>query len=138
MQGKTIAELKVGDQAEFSKTVTETDLTLFAAVSGDMNPVHMNQQWASKTRFGGRIAHGMLSAGIISGVVGMYLPGPGTIYVTQEIKFLAPIRIGDTITARVTVEELIQNKNRARLKTQCINQDGVVVVDGTALVMPPV
>ena len=137
MQGKTISEIKVGDKAEFTKTVTETDIALFAGVTGDQNPVHMNEEWAKKTRFGGRIAHGMLSAGLISGVVGMYLPGPGTIYVSQEIRFLAPIRIGDTITAQVAVEELIPDKNRARLSTRCLNQDGVTVVDGTAWVMPP-
>jgi 3-hydroxybutyryl-CoA dehydratase len=137
MQGKTIAELKIGDTAEFTKTITETDLALFAGVTGDMNPVHMDQEWAAKTRFGGRIAHGMISAGLISGVVGMYLPGPGTIYVSQEMRFLAPIRIGDTVTARVTVQELLPEKNRVRLQTTCQNQAEVTVVDGTAWVMPP-
>lgn len=137
MQGKMISELKVGDTAEFTKTVTETDIALFAGITGDQNPVHMNEEWAKKTRFGGRIAHGMLAAGLLSGVVGMHLPGPGTIYVSQEIRFLAPIRIGDTITSQVTVEELLQDKNRARLKTQCLNQNGVIVVDGVAWVMPP-
>ncbi|MFC2018148.1 MaoC family dehydratase, partial [Chloroflexota bacterium] len=105
--------------------------------TGDLNPAHIDQVWAEKTMFKGRIAHGMLSAGLISAVLGMYLPGPGAIYLSQELKFLAPVRIGDTITARAEVIEIIEDKNRVSLKTTCCNQDGTVVVDGLARVMPP-
>ena len=137
MKGKTIHEIKVGDRAEFTKTITETDVVLFAGITGDFNPAHVNQVWAEGTRFRGRIAHGMLSVGILSAVLGMYLPGPGTIYLSQELRFLAPVHIGDTITAQAEVQELAKEKNRVRLRTTCQNQDGTVVVDGTAWVMPP-
>lgn len=137
MWGKGIDELLVGDAAEFSKTITEADVVLFAGVTGDLNPAHMDQVWAEGTRFKGRIAHGMLSAGLISAVLGMQLPGPGTIYLSQELRFLAPVRIGDTVTARVEVEEVIKGKNRVRLRTTCRNQEGTQVVDGVAWVMPP-
>jgi 3-hydroxybutyryl-CoA dehydratase len=137
MQGKTIKEIKVGDAAEFTKTITETDIVLFAGITGDLNPAHVDQVWAENTMFKGRIAHGMLSGGLISTVMGMYLPGPGSIYLSQELRFLAPVHIGDTLTARAEVQELIENKNRVCLKTTCRNQDGTVVVDGVAWVMPP-
>jgi 3-hydroxybutyryl-CoA dehydratase len=137
MQGKSITELKVGDAAEFSKTISETDVYLYAGVSGDLNPAHINESYAQKTFFKTRIAHGMLSAGFISAVLGMQLPGPGTIYLRQELNFKAPVRIGDTVTARAEVIEIIQEKNRVRLKTTCINQEGTVVLDGEALVSPP-
>ncbi len=137
MKGKTIHEIKVGDAAELTKTVTDADVVLFAGITGDFNPAHVNQVWAASTRFRGRIAHGMLSGGMISAVLGMYLPGPGTIYLSQELRFLAPVHIGDTITARVEVQELIKEKNRVRLRTTCQNQDGVIAVDGTAIVLAP-
>jgi 3-hydroxybutyryl-CoA dehydratase len=137
MRGKTMEELKVGDVAEFSKTITEADVVLFAGITGDLNPAHIDEAWAQGTRFKGRIVHGMFSAGLISAVIGTRLPGPGTIYVSQEVRFLAPVRIGDTVTARVEVEELVAERNRARLGTICRTQDGKVVVEGTAWVMPP-
>ena len=137
MQGKTIKEIKIGDAAEFTKTITEADIVLFAGITGDLNPAHVDQVWAENSMFKARIAHGMLSGGLISAVMGMYLPGPGTIYLSQELRFLAPVHIGDTITARAEVQELIENKNRVHLKTTCRNQDGTIVVDGVALVMPP-
>lgn len=137
MQGKTINEIKIGDSAEFAKTVTEADIVLFAGITGDLNPAHVNQVWAENTMFKARIAHGMFSGGLLSTVLGMYLPGPGSIYLSQELRFLAPVYIGDTITARAEVLEIIENKNRVRLKTTCRKQDGTVVVDGVALVMPP-
>jgi 3-hydroxybutyryl-CoA dehydratase len=137
LEGKSIHELKVGDSAQISKTITETDIGLFAKVTGDFNPVHLDQAYAEKTPFKGRIAHGILSAGFISNVLGNLLPGPGTIYLSQEVKFLAPVRIGDTITVRVEVIELIPEKNRAKFKTTCTNQEGKEVIDGAALVMPP-
>jgi 3-hydroxybutyryl-CoA dehydratase len=136
-EGKSIDELKVGDSAQISKTITETDINDFARVTGDFNPVHLDQTYAEKTTFKGRIAHGLLSVGLLSTVLGNILPGHGTIYLSQEVKFLAPVRIGDTITARVEVIELIPAKNRAKFRTTCLNQDGKIVVDGIAWAMPP-
>lgn len=133
----TFEELEVGQSASFRKTVTESDVTLFAGVTGDMNPAHLDQVWAEQSRFGGRIAHGMLSAGFISAVLGMKLPGPGTIYLEQTLRFTRPVRIGHTVTAAVTVVELIPAKRRVRLDTICTNQDGEVVLKGEALVMVP-
>jgi len=136
-EGKSIAELKVGDSVEWSRTVTEEDIKLFAKATGDFNPIHLDQTYAEKTFFKGRIAHGLLSLGYISTVLGNILPGHGTIYLSQEVKFLAPVRIGDTITAKVEVMELNPGKNRVEFKTICFNQDGKTVVDGAAWVMPP-
>ncbi|GAB6095544.1 MaoC family dehydratase [Desulfatiferula olefinivorans] len=136
MSGKTIHEITIGDSAEFSKTVTETDVYLFAGVSGDFNPAHIDETFAAKTHFKKRIAHGMLSAGFISNVLGTKLPGAGAIYMKQEIAFLAPVYIGDTITARVEVTELIPEKNRVVLRTTCTNQDGTLVIDGSAMMSP--
>lgn len=137
MIGRSIDELKIGDKASFEKTITETDVYLFAGITGDLNPAHVNQVEAEKTMFKGRIAHGILGAGLISAVLGMYLPGPGTIYTGQELKFLAPVRIGDTIKAEVEVVEMVVEKNRIKLRTCCYNQEGKMVIDGYASVMPP-
>ncbi len=137
MRGKTFAELQVGEAAEFSKTVAESDVYLFAGISGDFNPAHINEPYARGTAFKSRIAHGMLAAGFVSAVIGTRLPGPGTIYMKQELTFLAPDYIGDTITARAEVVELIEDKKRVRLKTTCVNQEGKTVLDGEALVSPP-
>lgn len=127
---------QVGDKASFTKTITETDVYLFAGVTGDLNPAHVNESWAKNTKFGGRIAHGMLSGGLISAVLGMQLPGPGTIYMGQTLKFTAPVHIGDTVTAEAEVVEIIDGK-RLRLRTTATTQDGTLVVDGEALVLPP-
>ena len=129
----TIQEMKIGDHASVTKTVSETDVYLF----GDLNPAHTNEVAASKTMFKTRIAHGMLGAGFISAVLGMYLPGPGTIYMGQELKFTKPVHIGDTVTATATVEEIILEKNRVILDTTVVNQDGEIVIKGKATVMPP-
>ncbi|MBI4961708.1 MAG: MaoC family dehydratase [Desulfomonile tiedjei] len=137
MTGKSIVELKVGEAAEFSKTVSESDVYLYAGVTGDFNPAHVNEAYAGETFFKTRIAHGMLTAGFISTILGTKLPGPGTIYLRQELNFLAPVRIGDTVTAKVEVIEIISEKNRVRLKTTCVNQEGTQVLDGEALVSPP-
>jgi len=137
MTGKSILELKVGDAAEFSKTVSESDVYLYAGVTGDFNPAHVNEAYAQQTFFKTRIVHGMLSAGLISTVLGTRLPGPGTIYLKQELNFLAPVRIGDTVTARVEVIEIMAEKNRVRLKTTCVNQEGARVLDGEAMISPP-
>ena len=132
-----IEQLSIGQTASFSKTVTESDIYLFAGVTGDINPAHVNEAYASKTFFKGRIAHGMLSAGFISAVLGMQLPGPGTIYLEQNLRFLFPVRPGDTITATVEVVDLDPTKKTALLRTICTNQDGKQVVDGLAKVKPP-
>jgi 3-hydroxybutyryl-CoA dehydratase len=136
-EGKSIHELKIGDSAQISKTITEADIELFARATGDFNPVHLKQAYAEKTMFKGRIAHGLLSVGLLSSILGNILPGHGTIYLSQEVKFLAPVRIGDTITAGVEVIELISEKNRAKFRTTCMNQDRKLVVDGIAWAMPP-
>ncbi|MBQ0718500.1 MAG: MaoC family dehydratase [Sulfitobacter litoralis] len=137
MIGKTIGELKIGDTAEFAKTVSESDIYLYAGITGDFNPAHINEDYAKNTFFKTRIAHGMLSAGFISTVIGNELPGTGSIYVKQDLRFLAPVRIGDTITAHVEVIEIMDGKNRVRLKTVCVNQEGTQVLDGEAIVSPP-
>lgn len=133
----TIQEMEIGDHASVTKTVSETDVYLFAGITGDLNPAHTNEVAASKTMFKTRIAHGMLGAGFISAVLGMYLPGPGTIYMGQELKFTKPVHIGDTVTATATVEEIILEKNRVILDTTVVNQDGEIVIKGKATVMPP-
>ena len=135
--GKSIDQLKVGDTAEFAKTVTETDIYLYAGITGDFNPAHVNEVYAKNTFFKTRIAHGMLTAGFISAIIANQSPGPGTIYLKQDLNFLAPVHIGDTITGRVEVLELIPEKNRVRIKTTCSNQDGVMVLSGEGLVSPP-
>ena len=133
----TIEEMKLGDCASVTKTVTETDVYLFAGITGDLNPAHTDEVSASQTRFGVRIAHGILGAGFISAVLGMKLPGPGTIYLGQELRFTKPVRIGDTITATCTVKELLPEKNIAKFETVCTNQRGDTVIIGMATTMPP-
>jgi len=137
MIGKTISEIKVGDAAEFTKTISEADVYLYAGVTGDLNPAHVNEDYAKKTFFKTRIAHGMLTAGFISAILGTQLPGPGTIYIRQELSFMAPVFFGDTITARAEVVEVNTEKNRLRFKTTCRNQEGKIILDGEALVSPP-
>jgi len=137
MIGKTIDELHIGDTAEFTKTISESDIYLYAGVTGDFNPAHINEPYAKNTFFKTRIAHGMLLAGFISGVIGMKLPGPGSIYIRQELKFLAPAHIGDTITARVEVTQMQSEKNRITLRTICTNQENTLVMDGEAMISPP-
>ena len=137
MTGKTIDQLKVGDTAEFTKTVSEADIYLYAGVTGDANPAHIDEVYAGNTFFKTRIAHGMLLGGFISTVLGNRLPGHGTIYMKQQLEFLAPVRIGDTVTARAEVVEVMKEENRVKLRTTCVNQEGTMVVDGEALVSPP-
>lgn len=137
MTGKTYDQIKIGDSASFGKTVTESDIYMYAGVTGDLNPAHVNEAYARGTFFKTRIAHGMLSGGFISAVIGTRLPGPGTVYMKQSLSFLAPVRIGDTITATVEVVEKVDEKKRILLKTTCTNQDGTLVVDGQAMVSPP-
>jgi 3-hydroxybutyryl-CoA dehydratase len=129
--------LAVGQTAQMAKTITLDDIVAFAALTGDANPVHLDETVAARSRFGRRIAHGMLSAGLISAVLGTSLPGPGVIYLSQTLRFTRPVFPGDVITAVVEVVELIPAKRRARLATICRNQADEVVLDGEALVMVP-
>jgi 3-hydroxybutyryl-CoA dehydratase len=137
VESKSIHELKIGDSAQMTKTITDEVIDYFAKATGDFNPLHLDSSFAEKTVFKGRVAHGILSVGLISAVLGNILPGYGTIYLSQEVKFISPVRIGDQITARVEVMEIIPEKNRVKFKTICINQDDKLVVDGVAWVMPP-
>lgn len=129
------SEIKIGDKASITKTVTENDLNLFAQITGDVNPVHLDEEYAKKTVFKTRIAHGMLTASFISAVLGTTLPGANTIYLSQELVFKAPVKIGETVTATVEVLEKVDRKRWLTFKTTVVNQDGVVVVDGKATVM---
>jgi 3-hydroxybutyryl-CoA dehydratase len=134
--GLFVEDITVGQTASYAKTVTEADIVLFAGVSGDTNPVHLNQDFAAKTMFKGRIAHGMLSAGFISTVLGTRLPGPGAIYLSQSLRFKAPVRPGDTVVARATVTAIVPDKRRVTLATTCQVGD-TVVIEGEAVVMVP-
>ena len=127
--------LTIGQSASFTKRITENDINAFAEISGDFNPIHVDEDAAKKSVFGRRIAHGMLSASFISAVLGMYLPGEGTIYLGQNLKFLKPVDIGDEITAKVTVAEVVnEDKGIYKLSTQCFNQKEEMVIDGEATV----
>lgn len=136
LHGKTIDQLNIGDRASISKLITERDVIRFAELTGDINPLHMDKLYAEQTVFGERIAHGMLTASLISAVLGIKLPGPGNIYVSQSLKFRAPVKFGDIIEAEVEVVEKIPERNRVHLKTTCRNQDGTVVLEGEAIVIP--
>jgi 3-hydroxybutyryl-CoA dehydratase len=134
LAGLCLEDLSVGQSAHRTRTVTEADIAAFAAVTGDENPVHMDEAYAATTPFKGRIAHGMLSAGYISAVLGVDLPGPGAIYLSQSLRFRRPVRIGDTVEARVTVAAIDADKARVTLETVC-SVGGKPVVDGEAVVM---
>ncbi|MGE5504934.1 MAG: MaoC family dehydratase [Actinomycetota bacterium] len=136
LHGHYFEELSVGQVGVFAKTVTEADIVAFAGVSGDFNPVHINEEFAKDTLFKGRIAHGMLSAAFISTVFGTRLPGPGCIYVSQMLKFKAPVRIGDTVTAKVELTALVPEKKFATFRTTC-EVAGKIVLDGEATLMVP-
>jgi 3-hydroxybutyryl-CoA dehydratase len=133
----TINQLVIGQYASFEKTISESDIQLFCGISGDINPVHVSELAGQRSVFGQRVAHGILVSGLTSAVLGMQLPGPGTIYLGQEMRFIAPVYIGDTIRAEVEVAEIITNKNIVKLKTRSINQHNKVVIEGIATVMPP-
>jgi 3-hydroxybutyryl-CoA dehydratase len=133
----TIDQLTVDQTYEKSVTVTEEMIERFAQAIGDHNPLHLDEKYAKGTRFKTRVAHGMLQAGILSGILGMEFPGVGTIYLSQTLKFTRPVFIGDTIAFHLKVLELIQEKNRIRLETVCTNQKGETILTGEALVMPP-
>ncbi|MBI5949249.1 MAG: MaoC family dehydratase [Chloroflexi bacterium] len=133
----TYDELQIGDSASFTKTLSETDIYLFAGITGDLNPAHVDAVSAAGGMFKQRIAHGMLTASFISTVLAMKLPGPGTIYLSQNSQFRAPVFIGDTVTATVECVEKLDKRQWAKFKTTVVNQDGKLVVDGEAMVIPP-
>jgi 3-hydroxybutyryl-CoA dehydratase len=135
-RGYAIDELSVGMSAIYEHIVTVADIEAFASVSGDHNPVHLDENYAKTTRFKGRIAHGMLGASYISTAIASRLPGPGSIYLGQTLSFRAPVRPGDKVEARVTVAEILHDKGRVVLKTQCRVGD-TVVIDGEATVLVP-
>ena len=136
LMGYFIEDLSVGMSAVFAKTVTEADIVLFAGISGDINPVHLNHEFATETMFEGRIAHGMLTASFISTVIGTRLPGPGAIYLKQNLNFRLPVRAGDTARARATVKEIVAEKRRVVMETVVTVGDNVVL-DGEALILVP-
>lgn len=135
-EGYFIEDLSVGQSEKFTKTVTEKEIEQFAEVSGDDNPVHLDAEYAAGTMFGERIAHGMLSAGFISAVIGTRLPGPGAIYMSQQMRFKAPVKIGDEVTAQCTITDINEARRRVTLETICL-VDGKPVIEGEALVMVP-
>ena len=137
VKGKTYEVLEVGETASFSKTITETDICLFAGISGDFNPMHVDEDYASKTKFKTRIAHGPLSQSLIAPVLGTKLPGLGTVALELFTRFLAPVYPGDTITATAEVSEKLAEKRRVRLKLTWVNQKQDLVAEGEALVSPP-
>lgn len=137
MKGLTIEQLSINQTETFRKTIAESDVYLFAGITGDTNPAHIDEVYASSTKFNKRIVHGLLVASFISTVLGTKLPGPGTIYISQTINFKAPVYIGDTIEARVTVKEIIKEKNRVILNTEVYNQNNELVVAGEAMVLAP-
>jgi 3-hydroxybutyryl-CoA dehydratase len=128
-------EFQLGQQASWTKTIAESDVNAFAELIGDFNPIHMDAEFARKSRFGGRIAHGMFTGGLISAVLGNELPGPGSIYLSQQLKFLAPVYIGDSITAVVEVAAWRPDKRIITLKTDCYNQDNEPVATGEAVLL---
>ena len=135
LNGYDIEDLQPGMSGTFAKTITEADIVMFAGVSGDNNAVHLDEEFAQTTPFKGRIAHGMLSASVISAAIAGRLPGPGTIYLSQNLRFKAPVRPGDTVRATVTVKEVLTEKRRVVLDTVC-TVAGKTVIDGEAVVMP--
>ncbi len=136
MQGKFLEELSVGQTAELVRTVGEADIVAFAEVTGDTNPVHLDADYAATTSFGQRIAHGMLSAGYISAVLGTQLPGPGAVYLSQSLKFKRPVKIGDSVVVSATVTEINEAKAQVTLSTVG-KVNGKAVVDGEAVVLVP-
>jgi acyl dehydratase len=137
IENRTLDEITVGDSASEARTITARDIELLGVVSGDVNPVHFDEAFASGTMFGRRIAHGILSGTLISSVLGMQLPGPGTIYLGQTLRFKKPVFLGDTITTTVTVTEKQAERKRLTLECQCVNQHGDVVTSGSAEVLAP-
>ncbi|WP_411823235.1 MaoC family dehydratase [Leptospira sp. 'Mane'] len=136
-KGKTYNEIQIKDNAQFTKTITETDVYLFAGISGDFNPLHVDEEYAKTTEFGTRIAHGGLAASLLAPVLGMKLPGVGTVALETTTKFRKPVYFGDTITCKVEVIEKVEKLKAVRMKVVWTNQKGEVVSKGDALVIPP-
>lgn len=136
MIGRTVHELRVGDAAQLTRRITAEAIREFVGATGDDNPLHSDETFAVATRFGQVIAPGMLTGGLLSAVIGTRLPGPGAIYVSQSFRFVKPVCVGDTITARVEVAEIVPDRNRLRLRTVCLKEDGELVLDGEAWVIP--
>lgn len=130
----TYDEIKIGDDASLSRTITEAHIVNYAGITGDMNPIHVDAEYAKQSMFGERVAHGMLVAGLISAVLGTQLPGPNSIYLGQDLKFTAPVKIGDTVTVVVSVTEKRDDKRIIKLHTTVSNQRGQIVIDGNAVV----
>lgn len=137
MESHPIEELEIGQSAEFTKTVTETDVAMFCAISGDFNPIHVDAEYAARSRFGARVAHGPLTLALSAGVLGMHLPGVGSVAVSNHIDYRAPVYIGDTITTQVEVAALDPARNRATMTLRWINQKGTLVADGEVVLKPP-
>ncbi len=136
LHGYYLEDLEIGMTAIYARTVTDADIVLFSGISGDTNPLHLSSDFADGTPFEGRVAHGMLTAGFISAVIGTKLPGPGCVYMSQSLRWNAPVRAGDSVLARVTIEEIFRDKQRLRLSTICTVGEEVVI-EGEALVMAP-
>lgn len=134
LNGYDVEDLQVGMKAEYAKTLTEADVVLFAGASGDINPIHLNEDYAKTTSFGGRIVHGLLTASLISAAVGNQLPGPGSIYMSQSMRFKAPVKSGDTVRVEVIVRDVIEEKSRVVMETNCYVGD-TLVIEGEALMM---
>lgn len=135
LKSPSIRDFAIGQKASFTKTVTETDVMLFAGITGDFNPLHVDKEFASNTRFGQRVAHGILTLGLVSAAISRL--AAGAIYVSQEVRFIKPVFIGDTVTASVEVAEIVAEKERLALRTVCTKQDEEMVLDGTALIKVP-
>jgi len=129
--------IKIGDSASTIKTFSDEDVRTFAEISGDKNPIHLDDEYAASTRFGKRLVHGILTSGMNSALLGMQLPGPGSVYIKQTLNFRAPVYIGDMITATVKVSKVREDKPIVTLETVCKNQDGTVVMDGEAVLLAP-
>lgn len=136
LENRTYDELQVGDSAQYHRDCSEADIILMAATSGDENPIHLDEQFAAESQFGGRIAHGIWTGSLVSAAVGLHLPGPGTIYLRQEFNFKRPVLMGDSLTATVTVSEK-REKNNILLDVSVVNQKNKIVLDGTSLVIAP-
>ena len=137
LRNHTFAELQLGDSASIERQLTQQDIELFAVMSGDLNPAHLDAEYAAASQFHGVIAHGMWGGALISAVLGTRLPGPGTVYLSQTLKFRAPVRVGDRLTIGVTVSAKDEARRRVTLACRCVNQDGQAVIEGEALVLAP-
>ena len=135
--GKKITDIKIGDTAYFAKTISESDVNMYAGVTGDVNPMIVDEEFAKKTKYGRRIAHGMLIASFFSNIVGTKLPGPGTMHKSYKVRFLKPVFIGDSIETKVEVVQVCTDTNTVEVQVECINQDGEKVLEGQGLVFPP-